>query len=93
MALFGKGGLVEGAGTGVGRVRPTAVRATSLLRGLIVGGALVSASVVYVAGGLPVSARLVLLRLITVINLRPGVLLIRDGAVKVIVEDNAVPDK
>ena len=52
-----------------------------------------SASVVCVTGGLPASARLVLLRLVTVIDLRPGVLLIRDGAVKVVIEDNAVPDK
>ena len=74
-------------------MRLTAVRVTSLLRGLIVGGALVSPSVVYVTGGLPVSARLVLPRLVTVIDLRPGILLIRDGAVKVVVEDNAVPDK
>ena len=74
-------------------MRPAAVRVASLLRGLIAGGALVNASVVYVTGGLPVSARLVLLRLVTVIDLRPGVLLIRDGAVKVVVEDNAVPDK
>ena len=74
-------------------MRPTVVRAASLLRYLVVGGALVSASVVYVTGGLPAAARLVLLRLVTVVDLRPGVLLIRDGAVKAVVEDNAVPDK
>ena len=74
-------------------MRPTVVRVASLLRRLIVGGALVNASVIYVTGGLPVSARLVLPRLVTVTDLRPGVLLIRDGAVKAVVEDNAVPDK
>ena len=74
-------------------MRPAVVRVTSLLRGFVVGGALVSASVVYVTGVLPVFVRLVLLRLVTVTDLRPGVLLIRDGAVKVVVEDNAVPDK
>ena len=52
-----------------------------------------SASVVYAAGGLPAAARLVLPRLAAVTDLRPGVLLIRDGAVKAIVEDNAVLDK
>ena len=91
--LFGKGNLVKGVSTGVGRVRPTVVRVASLLRGLIVRGVFVNASVIYVTRGLPVSIRLVLLRLVTVIDLRPGVLLIRDGAVKVVVEDNAVPDK
>ena len=74
-------------------MRPTVVRVTSLLRYLVVGGALVSASAVYVAGGLPAAARLVLPRLAAVTDLRPSVLLIRDGAVKAVVEDNAVPDK
>ena len=80
-------------GTGVGRVRLTVIRVISLPRRLIVKRAFVNASVIYITGGLLVITRLVLLRLITVIDLRPGVLLIRDGAVKVIVEDNAVPDK
>ena len=91
--LFGKGNLVKEVNTGVNRVRSTVVRTTSLLRRPIVRGALVNASIVYVTGGLPVSARLVLLRLVTVIDLRPGILLIRNGAVKVIIKDNAVPDK
>ena len=52
-----------------------------------------SASAVCAAGGLPAAARLVLPRLAAVTDLRPGVLLIRDGAVKAVVEDNAVPDK
>ena len=74
-------------------MRPAAVRAASLLRGLVAGGALVSASAVYAAGVLPASARLVLPRLATVTDLRPGVLLIRDGAGQAVVEDNAVPDE
>ena len=72
---------------------PTVVRITSLLRGFIVGGALVGAAVIYVTGGLSVAARPVLPRLVAVVDLRPGIPPIRDGAVKVIIEDNSVPGK
>ena len=72
---------------------PTVVRTASLLRGLVVGGALVGAAVIYAAGGLSAAARPVLPRLVAVADLRPGVPPIRDGAVKVIIEDDSVPGK
>ena len=51
------------------------------------------AAAIYVAGGLSVAARPVLPRLAAVTDLRPGVPPIRDGAVKVIIEDDSVPGK
>ena len=51
------------------------------------------ASVVGTTGGLPVATRTMVPRLTAVVDLWPSVLLIRDGSVEVVVEDNAFPDK
>lgn len=72
-------------------MRLTVIRITSLVQGFIIVS-FVSATVVCVTGGLSVALYLVLPRLAAVADLWPGVSFIRDGAVKVVVEDNAVSE-